>query len=202
MAYSLRGQFIESCSCNMLCPCWFGVPSLAIQDQGWCATAAAVRIQAGNSDGVDLSGRTVALALDFPDVIFNGNGTGRLYLEEGCSAEQQRELEAIFQGKKGGPMGAIGPLLSTWLPTQTAAISVDDTGDTIAVRVGNAGEVRSQLLRDGEGQSFTLQGGGFVSGLRMDAGELAPSASRWSDPDMPRQFETKSGIRGAITWNA
>ena len=202
MPYRLTGQLIESCSCNMLCPCWFGVPSLAIQDQGWCASAIVIRIQEGNSDGVDLRGRTVAMALDFPDVMFSGNGTARVYLEEGASADQRRELEAILQGKKGGPMGALAPLLSTWLPTQTAAINVDDAGDAIAVRVGNTGEVKSQLLRDGEGQGFTLQGGGLVSGMRMDAGELAPSASSWSDPEMPRQFATKSGVRGTITWSA
>ena len=24
MAWNLKGQMIESCSCNMFCPCWFG----------------------------------------------------------------------------------------------------------------------------------------------------------------------------------
>jgi hypothetical protein len=29
---------------------------------------------------------------------------------------------------------------------------------------------------------------------------LAPSASQWSDPDMPHQFSTKSGTVGRFSW--
>lgn len=201
MAWRLTGQLIETCSCNMFCPCWYGVPDLAVQDQGWCASAIAVRIREGNADGVDLGGRTVVLAVDFPEVIFSGNGTARLWLEEGVSAEQRRQLEAIFQGKQGGPMEAVGGLVTTWLPTRTANIDVRDEGDAITVRVGDVGEVRSQRLKDPGGQGFTLRGGGFVAGLGMEEVDLAPSSSRWSDPEMPRQFETKSGARGAMTWS-
>src|SRR5438552_2432983 len=67
MPWQLSGQMIETCSCNMMCPCWYGVPELAIQDRGWCASAIAFRIDQGNADGVPLSGRTVVLAVDFPD---------------------------------------------------------------------------------------------------------------------------------------
>ena len=200
MAWQLSGQLIETCSCNMMCPCWYGVPELAIQDQGWCASAIAFRVDQGNSDGVALGGRTVVLAIDFPDVMFNGGGTARLYLDEESNAEQRGALEAIFQGSAGGPMGAVGGLVGTWLPTQTARIASQDEGDAITVMVGNVGSVRSQRLRDAGGQGFTLQGGGFVAGLGMQSTELAPSHSQWADAEMPRRFETKSGARGAFTW--
>jgi hypothetical protein len=202
MAWRLTGQFIESCSCNMLCPCWFGTPELAIQDQGYCSSAIAVRVQQGSAGDVDLSGRTVALALDFSDMMFAGNGTARLYVEQDANADQRRELEAIFQGKVGGPMAVVGGLVTNWLPTQAAAITIDDKGDEITVAVGGAGEVVSRRLKDPGGQGFTLQGGGFVAGLSFDAGaEMAPSASQWSDSAMPRRFQTKSGARGSITWS-
>ena len=38
MSWRIKGEFVESCSCNMLCPCWYGVKELMIMDQGWCAT--------------------------------------------------------------------------------------------------------------------------------------------------------------------
>jgi hypothetical protein len=57
------------------------------------------------------------------------------------------------------------------------------------------------LLRDPEGNGFTLQGGGFVGGFGLEVAELAPSASMWSDAEMPRQFETKSGARGDFAWS-
>jgi hypothetical protein len=72
----------------------------------------------------------------------------------------------------------------------------------VTVTVGGAGQVTSRRLRDPGGQTFTLQGGGFVAGLGLEAAELAPSGSRWADPELPRQFETRSGARGAFAWSA
>lgn len=201
MAWQLSGQLIETCSCNMFCPCWYGVKELMLMDQGWCRSALAFQIQRGTSDGVDLSGRAVAFGVNFPGpTLFDGNGTGRIYVDQGASAEQYRALDAIFAGKRGGPMAVLGGLVTTWLPTQSARIDVEEAGDTVRVTVGNVGEVHSQLLRDQTGATFTLQGGGFVAGLGMQAATLAPSSSRWSDPDLPT-FETKSGARGAFTWS-
>jgi hypothetical protein len=34
MAWKLSGELIETCSCNMLCPCWFGQADLMLMDQG------------------------------------------------------------------------------------------------------------------------------------------------------------------------
>jgi hypothetical protein len=34
MAWNLTADFIETCSCNMLCPCWYGVRELMVMDQG------------------------------------------------------------------------------------------------------------------------------------------------------------------------
>ena len=28
MAWNVKAEFVESCSCNMLCPCWYGVKEL------------------------------------------------------------------------------------------------------------------------------------------------------------------------------
>ena len=98
-------------------------------------------------------------------------------------------------------MAAIAPLISKWLPARSAKIDVADEGETITVRVGDAGRVESRRLRDPQGQGFTLRGGGFVTGLGMEEVDLSPSRSRWTDSDL-RQFETKSGARGEFTWSA
>jgi hypothetical protein len=201
MAWRMTGQMIESCSCNMFCPCWFAVPELMVMDQGWCATAVAFRVRDGDADGLNLGGRTVVFGAEFPGpTMFDGNATGRIYVDGGASADQRRELEAIFHGQKGGPMAGLAPLITKWLPTQAVDITVKEEGETITVSVPTAGEVQNRLLRDGDGKGFRLEGGGFVAGFGLPAADLAPSSSRWSDPDL-RQFETKSGARGAFTWN-
>ena len=202
MAWRLTGQLIETCSCNMFCPCWFTVQELMIMDQGWCASAIVFRAREGQSGDVALNGRTVVLAVDFPGpTLFDGNATARLYIDDGASADQRRELEAICSGQKGGPMAVVGGLVSKWLPARSAKIDVSDKGDTISVTVGDAGRVESRLLRDPQGQGFTLRGGGFVSGLGLEQADLAPSGSRWTDPDL-RRFDTKSGARGEFSWSS
>ena len=202
MAWRLKGQLIETCSCNMFCPCWFTVKELMIMDQGWCAGAIVFRCREGNSDGVALAGRTVVFAVNFPGpTLLDGNADARLYIDEAANADQRRELEAICSGQKGGPMAALAPLVAKWLPARSAKIDVADEGEVIAVTVGNLGRVESRRLRDPQGQGFTLRGGGFVGGLGMEEVDLAPSASRWTDPDL-RQFETKSGARGEFSWSS
>jgi hypothetical protein len=66
MTWNLSGKMVENCTCNMLCPCWFGVKELMIMDQGYCAAPILFRIQNGSIDGVDLKRRDVVLAVDFP----------------------------------------------------------------------------------------------------------------------------------------
>ncbi len=193
MAWNITAQFVETCSCNMLCPCWFGVKELMVMDEGWCASAWLFRIQQGISDGVKLDGCTVIVGLDFPGpTLFDGNGTARLYIADEASADQRRELEAIFQGTKGGPLEIIAGLVTNWLPAQSTKIDLQEEGDTVTAIAASFGQVKSHLLKDEEGRVMTLQNAGFASALQFENEtiELAPSTSRRFDPDMPRQFET------------
>jgi hypothetical protein len=204
MAWNLTGQLVETCSCNFLCPCWFGVKELMVMDQGWCATTFLFRIRQGNSDGVNLGNLDVIMASDYPGpTLLDGNGTARVYITEGASADQRRELEAIFQGRKGGLMEIVSSLVTRWLPTQTTRNGVQEQGDTVNATVGNFGQVQSQRLRNEASQPMIMQNVGFAAVFQFDnqTGELAPgSGTRWSDPDMPRPFESKSGVVASFRW--
>ena len=173
-------------------------------DQGWCASAWLLRVQQGSADGVDLSGRTLAIALDFPGpTLYDGNGTARLYIDDAASADHRRELEAIFQGTKGGPMEILAGLVTKWLPTQGAKIDFQEKDGTLTATVAGFGQMKSQRLTNEAGQPTTMQNTGFTTALQFDnqAAQLAPSSgTHWSDPDMPRQFETKSGAVAKFTW--
>lgn len=203
MAWQLTGQFIESCSCNMFCPCWYGVKELMVADKGWCRTIITIRVAEGNADGVDLGGRTVVIGAHFPGpTLLDGNATARAYIDDGASPEQYQALEPIFTGKRDGPMAILGSLVSTWLPTKSAPITARDEGDTVHVTVGDVADVQSKLLRDDAGTGFTLQGGGFVTAFGMEYAEMAPTTgSRLNDPELP-PVEGISGARGPIRWSA
>jgi hypothetical protein len=175
-----------------------------IMDRGYCAGLLLFRISQGSADGVDLTGRTVALAVDWPGpTLLDGNGTGRVYIDDRAAADQRRELEAIMQGRKGGPMEILGGLVSTWLPTHSTKIEVREQSGRLTASVAGAGEMDAQRLTNDAGQPTTMQNTGFTTALQFDnqMAQLAPSASRWSDPDLPRSFETRSGAVAHFAWH-
>ncbi len=204
MNWNVKGEFIETCSCNMLCPCWYGVKELMVMDQGWCASAFLIRIREGTFEGVDIGGRSLAMITDFPGpTLLDGNGIGRLYFEDDAGEEQVREIEAIFQGKKGGPMIVLGGLISNWMPSVQAKIEIREEEGMLSADVGEFGRIKSGRLNNEAGQPMTMQNVGFAVALEFDdqTAQLAPSDSRWLDPEMPRQFDTKSGAAAAINWS-
>ncbi len=199
MAWQLSGQMAESCSCKMLCPCIFGP---AEPDQGWCSGALAWDIQQGNSDGVNLAGTTVALALDLPGDYVSGNGTGRIYIGDSANADQRRELEAIFTGQKGGAFSALSALLSKVLPVQTTSISIT-TGESPAVRVGSIGQILLQRVKTESGRQATVNDAPLLEVFGIASTDLARGdGSRWSDPDMRSWSSGGTGSIGRFSLKA
>lgn len=204
MSWNISARMIESCNCTMLCPCWFGVGELMNFDKDTCATPFLFLIENGQSEGVDLSGTKVVMASVFPGpTLYDGDATSRLYLDREATEEQRRELEAIFQGNKGGPMEIIGSLVSEWLPTEMTDIRVEEEGDTLTATVGDFGTIESQLLKNEENQPMVMKNVGFTDALqfRNQTGKLAPSGSQWSDDALPHSFTTHSGVRGYAEWS-
>ena len=204
MSWTVQGTFVETCSCNMMCPCWFAVPDLMEMDQGWCGTTILFRVESGECDGVDLSGTDVALVAHFPGpTLFDADATARVYLSPATSDEQRQHLETIFQGARGGPMAVLGGLVSNWLSTEIVSMDVSEDGDLVTASVGSVGTIRSERLRNEAGGVMTMQNVGFAMAFEFpDAtAQLAPSAgTEWSDPDLPGIFTSKSGARNNVNW--
>ena len=100
-------------------------------------------------------------------------------------------------------MEILGGLVTKWRPTQAAKIDSQEQGGTLTATVAGFGQMKSQRLTNQAGRPTTMQNTGFTTALQFDnqAAQLAPSGgTRWSDPDMPRQFETKSGAVSRFTW--
>jgi hypothetical protein len=204
MAWSVSGDLIETCSCNMLCPCWFGQADLMLMDQGYCGTSLLLRIREGAHDEVDLSGQNAIVSLHFPGpTLFDANGTGRVYIDEGASDAQEAALETILQGASGGGMEVPASLLSTWLPTKRSAITVSEADGELKASVAGVGEMRSRPLVNDLGNKMKLQNAAFslVFGHEGHEGDLAPSdGTAWNDADMPVAWVGQSGVVGQIAW--
>ena len=200
MTWSITTRAIELCSCKMLCPCWLGPEG--VPDEGWCGGAFAFDVQQGNSDGVNLTGSQVVLLAEWPGNFFGGNGTARLYIGEGSDADQRRELEAIFSGKKGGPLEPLfGAVVAKWLPAQFTSVDIR-WGDSPTISVGKVGQATLAPLKDQAGHTASVRGAAAMGAFQSESMDLASSkGSRWSDPDL-RSWEGDSGTLHTLKWSA
>ena len=183
MSWQVSGRSMELCSCSAFCPCWLGPEGKP--DKEWCSGIFGFEVEAGNADGIDLAGGKVVFMAHWPGNFFAGNGRARLFIDDAASAEQRRELEAIFSGKKGGlPEGLFGAVISSWHPARIGKVQIE-WGHNPKVRVAGVGGAKLKPFKDAAGKSATLSGAAAQGAFQIESMVLAQgSESSWSDPDL------------------
>ncbi|HYM56435.1 MAG TPA: DUF1326 domain-containing protein [Solirubrobacteraceae bacterium] len=136
MAWKLEGTYFETCSCEVVCPC---TASLALgADYDRCRVTLVFHVTDGEVEGTDVSGLTVAAVGDTPRIMSEGNWRLGVFLDDTASDEQADKLGAVFAGQLGGPMEALGPLVSENLGVERASIEVREDGLRHSVKIGDA----------------------------------------------------------------
>jgi hypothetical protein len=136
MSWHLKGSYIETCSCELMCPCNLSFDHGATYD--FCRVVLVFNIREGEVEGTDIGGLKVAAVADTPKVMTDGNWRLGMFIDERASDEQAEKLGQVFGGQLGGPMAALGPLVGEMLGVERAAIEVHDDGLRHSVRVGDA----------------------------------------------------------------
>src|SRR5438105_1881283 len=128
MGYTISGTYLAACDCRLLCPCPVDGTPTGPEDQ--CHGAAAVRIDRGSLDDVDLSGVKFALVNHFPSNITSGNWKMGIVVDAG-SDDQAQAVERIISGQAGGVFGEFAPLIGEYTGMQRGSIDLSDKGATI-----------------------------------------------------------------------
>jgi hypothetical protein len=136
MSWHLRGSYVETCSCELMCPCNLSFDHGATYD--FCRVTLAFNIREGEVDGTDISGRKVVAIADTPKVMTEGNWRLGVFVDDQASDDQFDKLVQVFAGQLGGPMAALTPLVGQMLGVERAAIEFADDGLRHSVRVGDA----------------------------------------------------------------
>jgi hypothetical protein len=134
MSWTLKGSFVETCSCDLICPCNANMAHGATYD--YCRVTLVFNIHEGEIEGTDVSGLKVAAIADTPKVMTEGNWRIGMFVDDQASDEQAEKLTAVFGGQLGGPMAALGPLVGEMLGVERAPIEVVDDGLRHSVRIG------------------------------------------------------------------
>jgi hypothetical protein len=136
MSWTVSGSYVETCSCELMCPCNLSLDHGATYD--FCRVTLVFDISEGDVEGTDVSGRTVAAIADTPKVMTDGGWRMGVFVDDGASDEQFEKLVAVFGGQLGGPMAALTPLVGEMLGVERAPIEVRHDGLRHSVRVGDA----------------------------------------------------------------
>lgn len=132
-AWWLSGEYLETCNCEVLCPCLLGPRNergaiMARPTEGHCDVPLVFRIARGASGAVSLAGTHVALAIYTPGAMGEGNWRVALYLDANTGSDQRDALERIFTGRAGGVMARISAAVAEWLPTRVLPIEFGREG--------------------------------------------------------------------------
>jgi len=135
MAWNLEGSYVETCSCELMCPCNLSFDHGATYD--FCRVTLVFNIREGEIEGTDIGGRKVAVIADTPKVMTEGNWRLGVFIDDTATDEQFEKLVQVFSGQLGGPMAALAPLVGEILGVERAAIEVLDDGLRHSVRVAD-----------------------------------------------------------------
>jgi hypothetical protein len=136
MSWNLKGSYIETCSCELMCPCNLSLDHGATYD--YCRVVLAFNIKEGDVEGTDIGGRKVVMIADSPKVMTEGNWKVGVFIDDGASDDAFNKLVQVFSGQLGGPMGALAPLIGEMRGVEKASIEIGDDGLTHTVRVGDS----------------------------------------------------------------
>jgi hypothetical protein len=136
MAWSLKGSYVETCSCELMCPCNLSFDHGATYD--FCRATLVFDIRQGEIEGTDISGLRIAVIIDTPKVMTDGNWRLGVFIDEQATDEQGEKLVQVFSGQLGGPMAGLAPLVGEMLGVERAKIDVRDDGVRHSVRIGEA----------------------------------------------------------------
>jgi hypothetical protein len=135
MAWNVKGTYVETCSCDLFCPCNVSLAHGATYD--YCRVTLVFNITDGEVDGTDVGGLKVAAIADTPKVMTEGNWRLGLFVDANASDEQAEKLTGVFTGQLGGPMEALGPLIGEMLGVERVPIEVREEGLTHSVKIGD-----------------------------------------------------------------
>ena len=98
--WRVAGDWFDTCSCNIPCPCTFAQPPT----NDTCEGILAWRIRTGNYGDVTLDGLGIMAAGAFKGNIWEGKNKAvmAMFIDERADAKQREALQMIFSGRVGG----------------------------------------------------------------------------------------------------
>lgn len=128
MAYSLTGEFLESCDCTVICPCWVDDDPIG----GHCTGFILWSIESGSIGGDDVSGcKVVSVSTHSGNRRQSNATTSVIYVDLGGHKTEHLvyNLGEAFAGESGGILKELAEVSGTVVGVYPATIRLDLEGD-------------------------------------------------------------------------
>jgi len=200
MSWNLKGSYVETCSCDLICPCNATFDHGATYD--YCRVTLVFNIREGEIEGTDIGGLKVAAIADTPKVMTEGNWRLGFFIDERANDEQADKLQQVFTGQLGGPMAMLGPLVGEVAGVERVPIDVQDDGVRHSVRIGDVIDFEIEdIVPFGveTGEPVRFQGMFHPAGSNLTIAE----ATRSSIDAFGIKYEGKTGLSTSeFSWAA
>jgi hypothetical protein len=153
MNYEIEGRLLEVCSCNVLCPCWVGENP----DGGTCDSALAWHVDGGSIQGIDVTGRTVALSVHIPgNVLTPASWKAAVFVDDGATDEQQAALLKVFTGQLGGGIADLAGLIGEVVSVERVPITFTVDGGRGRLKIGDIADAEMTPFTGATGNPTVL----------------------------------------------
>ncbi len=133
--WAIEGELVLNCNCTVFCPCVVSLGDHA-PTEGSCKAWLAVRIDDGHWGRTSLDGLLVAMMLEIPGKMGEGNWKAATYIDQRANHKQFAALEKIFGGQAKGTTGLFRLLVSESLGVSSEDIGYRTEGNIRHVNVG------------------------------------------------------------------
>ncbi|MCB1749921.1 MAG: DUF1326 domain-containing protein [Gammaproteobacteria bacterium] len=168
-AWTISGEYMESCNCDYLCPCIFTNPQAAVT-YDHCTALLIFRIDEGRAGDVDLAGLKFALVVKSGKVMSEGGWVFGAIVDAAADDAQRAALTAIASGEAGGPPGMIRQnLVGDFRGVEYQPIDFRIEGETRAVTIADKLRfaIEGVLSRLGNGKPYYIDNVGHPASSKL-----------------------------------
>jgi hypothetical protein len=165
----MRGEYMESCNCDYLCPCIYTNPQGRTTHEH-CIALLVYRIDEGRYGEVPLDGLKFALVIRSGRVMADGKWVFACVVDATADAAQRAALAAIASGQAGGRPGVIREnLVEEFRGVEYARIDFEADGLRRHTEIPGvlAFEIEGVASRNGSGEPFYIDNTAHPSNRRL-----------------------------------
>ena len=131
--WSIKGNYFESCTCDLICPCI----TLKPPTTGTCTALLGWHIDEGHLDDLEINDLNVSLFLQAPGLLTEGGFKVALYVDERASEAQFDAISQMWTGQLGGHLAVVASLVGEVISVKQAPIAYSIDGKTRSLKVGD-----------------------------------------------------------------